>query len=220
MPLRVVAGRHGSPYYYLRGTIRGRRVDESTGTSDAKAAEAIRIKRESEELDRSIHGDAISRTFAEAALSYMEMGGERTHLAPILKMIGRDRLAQVGQHRMDEVARKLQPQGSNATRNRQVYTPISAVLHHAAGKGWCAKPVIARPKQPAGRVRWITHEEAERLIAAAAPHIRPLVVFLLGTGARVSEALYLEWRDVNLSLGKAEVQGSNPCGGTIRTLEA
>jgi integrase len=75
------------------------------------------------------------------------------------------------------------------------------VLHHAARKKWCEKPVIARPKEPKGRVRWVTYEEAEQLIAAAAPHLRPLVIFLLCTGARLSEALYLDWRDVDLSGG-------------------
>lgn len=48
-------------------------------------------------------------------------------------------------------------------------------------------------------MRWITYAEAEKLIAAAAPHLRPMVVFLLSTGARLSEALYLEWADVDLS---------------------
>jgi len=204
LPLRIVAGRHGSPYLYLRGTIRGRRVDESTGTDDPKAAEEIRIQRESEELNRSIHGDAISRTFAEAALSYLQLGGDGAHLNPILKHLGNTKLAHIGQHQIDAAALKLKPSASNATRNRQIYTPISAVLHHAAAKGWCSRPIIARPKQPQGRVRWITPAEAETLIAAAAPHLKPLLIFLLGTGARLSEALYLDWRQVNLTLGQVE----------------
>jgi len=41
-------------------------------------------------------------------------------------------------------------------------------------------------------------EEAERLVRAAAAHLRPLVVTLLGTGMRLAEAIYLDWRDVDL----------------------
>src|SRR5215472_16851014 len=41
-------------------------------------------------------------------------------------------------------------------------------------------------------------EEAERLVGAAADHLRPLVVTLLGTGMRLAEAIYLDWRDVDL----------------------
>jgi integrase len=175
-------------------------VDESTGLSDRAKAEEVLIKRSATVLDRSIHGDAVSRTFAEAALSYLEGGGERTHLDPILKHFGpKKRLGAIGQAEIDAAARALLPGAGPSTWNRHVYTPIVAVLHHAARKTWCPKPVVARPKQPAGRVRWITHEEAERLIDAAAPHMRPIVIFLLSTGARLSEALYLDWRNVDLS---------------------
>ena len=59
--------------------------------------------------------------------------------------------------------------------------------------------MIERPAQPKGRVRWLTFEEAEQLVDACSPHLRPLVMFLLGTGARMSEALYLEWREVDLA---------------------
>lgn len=134
-------------------------------------------------------------------MSYQEGGGDGHHLAPILKHFGGKTLVSaIGQAEIDECARKLCPRVAAATANRQVYTPISAVLHHAARKKWCPKPVIARPKgHDKERVRWITYEEAERLIEAAAPHIQPLVIFLLSTGARMSEALYLEWSDVDLS---------------------
>ena len=194
--------RHGSPCWYIRGSIRGVRVDESTGVEQRAAAEEVLVRRGAEILERSIHGDALSRTFAEAALSYMEGGGESAPLTPILKAIGRTKLAAIGQAEIETLARKLLPHAGPATLNRRVYTPIVAVLHHAARKKWCAKPVVARPKQPQGRMRWATHEEAERLMAAASPHLRPLVLFLLSTGARLSEALYLEWRDVDLSRGQ------------------
>lgn len=217
MPLKLVQ-RHRGQVWYIRGSVRGIRVDESTRTSERAVAEDILIKRAAQLLEQSIHGDAVSRTFAEAALSYMEAGGERGRLAPLLKLLGKRPVGSIGQAEIDDAAKALYPHASPATRNRKVYTPMSAVLHHAARKKWCAKPVIARPKQPPGRVRWITYEEAERLIGAAAPHLRPLVVFLLSTGARLSEALYLEWRDVDLSAGHVVFRPTDHRG--IKTDEA
>lgn len=202
MPLRVVKGRHGSTSLYIRGSVRGIRVDASARTSDPQAAEDLRIKMEGELLKRSIHGDSATRTFAEAVVSYLEEGSGRVSPA-LIKRLGPKLLAHIGQAEIDEAAKRLLPRASNSTRNRQVYTPISAVLHHAARKGWCAKPVIARPKQPEGRVRWVTYEEADRLIAAASPHLAPLVTFLFATGARIGEALGLDWRQVDL--GRAHV---------------
>ena len=198
MPL-TLKRRHGSPSWYIRGSIRGLIVDESTGTGDRRAAEEILTLRSAELLTRSVHGDSATRTFAEAALSYMEAGGEKEHLAPILRILGKRPLGSIGQAEVEGLAKKLQPTGAPATVNRQIFTPVSAVLYHAARKRWCDKPVFSRPKEPNGRVRWITYEEAERLIEAAAPHIKPLAIFLLSTGARIAEALYLDWRDVDLS---------------------
>jgi integrase len=222
MPLKLIppGKRHGSPYWYIRGSVRGIRVDESTGVSDKKAAEEVRIKREGEVLTQSIHGDPAVRTFAAAVTSYVALGGDNSRLKPILHHFGpRHLLANIGQAEIEDCARKLYPRASAATRNRQIYTPISAVLHHAARKKWCAKPVIARPKgHDSERVRWITYEEAERLIAAAAPHIRPLVVFLLSTGARLSEALYLEWSDVDLTRAHVVFRPTEARG--IKTEEA
>lgn len=201
MPLRLVQ-RHGGKIWYLRGTIRGFRVDESTGTVDLKAAEEIRIKREAVLLTRSIHGDTVTRTFSEAAISYMQAGGERELMTPILKRIGRKKLSEVNQGVIDDLAERLFGDGGPATRNRKVYTPVSAVLHHAARKGWMPKPVIARPKEPRGRVRSVTREEAVRLIQNAAAHLKPLVLFLFSTGCRLGEALKLKWEDVDLSGGR------------------
>jgi integrase len=45
--------------------------------------------------------------------------------------------------------------------------------------------------------------EAQRLIECAAKHLKPLLVFLLGTGARVGEAMALTWDNVDLVAGTA-----------------
>jgi integrase len=100
-----------------------------------------------------------------------------------------------------KLARDLFPNAASSTLIRQVYTPVAAVMNHAAKRGLCARKTFERPKPPKGRVRWITYEEAERLLGACSPHIRPLVMFLLGTGARMSEAVYLDWREVDLERG-------------------
>lgn len=201
MSLKLVR-RHGSTNYYLRGSIRGLRVDESTGLSDRKAAEEVLAIRQAEIVRQAIHGSDAVKTFADAALSYMEAGGDRAHLEPLIRQLGRTKLAQVGQAEIDQVAKKLGKGKMPSTINRQVHTPIAAVLHHAARKKWCSKPVIERPRQPQGRVRYLSHEEAERLIANAAPHLQRLLVFLFSTGARVSEALYLDWADLDLEAGR------------------
>ena len=48
------------------------------------------------------------------------------------------------------------------------------------------------------RDRWLTQAEADRLIAAAAPHLQALIRFALATGCRAREITGLEWDRVDL----------------------
>jgi len=197
MPLKIIR-RPKSPNWILRGTVRGIRIEESTGTDDKKTAEEIRAKREAELLVESIYGRRATATFAQAALSYLEQGGSKRYLNEIISYFGTTSVAQIDQNAIDRGARKLYPDASDSTRVRQFYVPVSAVLTHAAKRGWCPKLIIERPKTPQGRNRWITLAESNRLIDACAEHLRPLVIFLIYTGARVGEALWLNWRHVDL----------------------
>jgi hypothetical protein len=70
MPLKLTR-RHGSPNWYIRGTVRGVTVDESAGVADRRAAETIRSKREWEIIEASIHGRKATTTFLEAAVDYI-----------------------------------------------------------------------------------------------------------------------------------------------------
>jgi integrase len=49
----------------------------------------------------------------------------------------------------------------------------------------------------------LTHDEADRLIAAAAPHLQVLIRFALATGCRAREITGLEWDRVDLKRGTA-----------------
>jgi integrase len=198
MSVRLVR-RQKSPHWIIRGTLRGIRVEESTGTDSKKFAEEIRAKREAEILAQSVYGRRATATFAEAALSYLESAGNKRFLEKVIRHFGTTPLGKIDQDAIDVGARKIYPKASAATRDRQFYTPASAVIKHAAKRGWCSQITMERPKKPPGRVRWITPEQADRLIDACNEHLRPLVIFLLYTGARIGEALWLDWTDVALS---------------------
>jgi integrase len=205
-----------SPFWVIRGSIKGRRYEETTGTAERALAEEIRAKREAELFREAIYGRSApaSTSFAQAALAYVEEGGAKRFLRPVAEHFAETPLAKIDQDAIERGARRVYPQASAATRNRQFFTPASAVLHFAARRGWVSQPIIARPNVAAAPFRWLTPEEAERLIAASSPHLRPLVVFMLYTGARSGEALALDWRD--LSLGRAHVTFTKTKNGEAR----
>src|SRR5260370_19114995 len=87
MPLKIVR-RPKSPHWIIRGTLRGIRLEESTGTDDKKTTEEIRAKREAQILAESVYGRRATITFASAALSYLENGGSKRFLYPVINHSG------------------------------------------------------------------------------------------------------------------------------------
>lgn len=60
-------------------------------------------------------------------------------------------------------------------------------------------PATERPQKPAPKDRWLTGEEATRLIEAAdAPHIKLAIQLMLETAGRVGAILELTWERVDL----------------------
>src|SRR5512132_277714 len=58
--------------WYLRGTVRGFHVYETTGTADAIRTEEHRARREAQLWDRSVTGERGAHTFGEATLIYLQ----------------------------------------------------------------------------------------------------------------------------------------------------
>lgn len=194
--------------YYIRGTVRKTRCFETTGTSNPKLAEAYRAKREAELYEASLFGQRAVVSFRRAALSYFdfEPRSERTkhYVGRLVDHFGDTRLGLINQAAADKaVERLIGAAAVPSNKLRAIYTPLSAILMHAAKRGWCDHPHFDKPAPPPGKTRWLTPAEAERLLSAASPHLRSLFIFMLCTGARVSEALYLQWSDVDLLAGTA-----------------
>jgi integrase len=61
-----------------------------------------------------------------------------------------------------------------------------------------AMPKIRMIPGEVARDRWITKQEAQRLIDACPPHLAAMVRFALATGCRANEIARLEWKRVDL----------------------
>lgn len=196
--------------WWLRGTVSKQTIHETTGTSDEKRAEKRRARRESELWDRDHDGPAKHATFQEAVISYLETDDRsnktKDYLERLLAFMGKVPLARIDQLKLDAAyGAVLRPGATNATKVRSVLTPLRAVMEHAARRDLCARPAFETPKIARTKTPVLTPDVARRLVDGAAPHLRPLLVFLLGTGCRMSEALELEWRHVDLEGARCTV---------------
>jgi integrase len=59
-------------------------------------------------------------------------------------------------------------------------------------------------------------EDTERLIKHAGECLIPLLIFLIGTGARMAEAIYVDWRDIDLDGGRARFWPDQTKGRKVR----
>jgi integrase len=206
MPLKLVAPRQGrSQNYRVRGTHYGTKIDASAGTADRKVADKERQRIE-REIESGRFAAAAGPDFMSAAISYLEAGGEARFVAPLSAHFGALPLGELDQAAIDRAAVALYPNATPATRNRQVYTVVSAILKHAG-----VEKALRRPKGARGRRRphFLAPDQANALIAAAEggqPRFGALLTFLFGTGCRLSEALRLRWDDVDLSRSTAIIR--------------
>ncbi len=194
MPLKLYPRKSG--IFHIRGTVQGKRVDESARTRVRSEAEAIRAKLEADLFKRAVYGDKSVATFAEAAVVYMEAGRPNDHIAALLAEIGLTKLSDIDQNFVDRLAKRMKPGAAPATLIRQIYTPISAIMNFVAPK-LCDPVKFAKPKGAGARVDQMSPAEVEIMIGFLPPHLRDLVTFYVATGCRATEALNLEWRDVS-----------------------
>ena len=77
---------------------------------------------------------------------------------------------------------------------------IRAILNRAMREWeWIDNiPYFSMYSEPKKRVRWLTPDEAKRLIAAAPPYMAQMIKFNLATGLRQRNVLMLKWPQVDL----------------------
>jgi len=198
MPLKLDYPREGkTPFYYVRGTHLGVFVNRSTKTADRALAKK-ELKRIELLIERGRYEEKPGPSFADAVTRYVRAGGDDRFLRLLLDHFQEMPLADLTQTAIDDAAAALYPNASPATRNRQVYTPMSAVLKRAG-----VKTPLDRPKGSAGqkRTQWLWPEEAGKLFEEAGKVDRELAVLLIlltYTGLRLGEALWLQVRDLRL----------------------
>lgn len=197
-----------SGIYQIRGTYLGVAFDESSGSRVERDAAGILERRRREVYEEVVLEKPRVRSFAEAAIGYMNAGGDKSRMPRVLtaeikigskvRIFGEMMLNEIDQGVIDHLAKHLMPDVKDATRNREVYTPVSAVLQYAADQAsWkFSKGRIRRPPTPLGRIDWRTPEEIQWWISRSGA-LKGLFTAYVGTGARASELINLDWPNVS-----------------------
>ena len=171
---------------------------EATEYHDRLKAEAWR-HRKLDESPRRTWNDAVVRWCKEqshkataeedkAKLRWLDqhLGGKE------LDTINRDLIERTTQA-------KLADQCSNATVNRTLALVRSILRKCVREWQWLDRaPTVRMLKEPTRRIRYLTHDEADRLLAELPLHLRDMAAFSLASGLRAANVTGLCWSAVDL----------------------
>lgn len=190
--------------WHYSGTVAGRRLRGSTKTAQKSEAQRIANEVESRELQgRRDPGSTL--TFAQASIEYRKTGKIPKYLEMVEDYWKDTLVREVTSGAMKRAAITLLPNGSGAYRNRAVLVPTMAVINHCAELDMCAPIRAKRFPEPKVTKEPATEEWIEAFMAHASPHLGALACFMFATGARISEALNVAWRDVDMQAAKVRI---------------
>jgi len=181
-------------------------------TEDRKEAEALLAKLKVEAFRAENFGVRPQHSWQEAVVRYLSSKSHRRSFADAQRICrGLDRY--VGQLMLcdidgDVIWRITQAELKRGNRAATVNRYLSVVrnLLRTARDEWQWTERVPKIRLLAGEVerdRWLTREEADRLIAVCPHHLSALVRFALATGCRAREITGLEWDRVDLERSTA-----------------
>ncbi len=188
--------------WHYRGTVAGRRLRGSTGTSDKRIAQRIASEKETKSWTRHLDGPGAQVTFSQAAIEYRNSNKSVRFLDKIEDYWKDTPILDITVGAIHKSARALYPNVQGATRNRQVIVPTQAIINFAAALDWCSTitvkrfPVATKSKTPV-TLQWVRQFAVQARLDDL-NHLAALAVFMFGTGARRGEACGLYWRDVDI----------------------
>ena len=193
--------------WHINKVIKGKRLYESTGTSNLEEAERYLAKRLTEFREQLIYGVQKQYTFIEAATKYLREEDKKSidrdavSLKAVMPYIGELPLEQVHVGTLEPFVSDRKAAGlKNGTINRDIAI-ISRVLKLSAklwrddlGNSWLLEaPLIPLLKNDNRKPYPINQEQQEKLIAELPEHLQAMVLFALNTGCRESEITGLKW---------------------------
>lgn len=215
--------RPGTPFYVIRFTIGGKRIERSTGeTSKAKArakapaiiAEAIAEHDKRGEPAKPLTWQDV--TFAKAMSSYIDSGKPDRFLDRLLEHFNEMKLGEIDNAVMIDAACKIYPDAAPATIRRQLYVPVNAIINLAKDDK------LRAPSGGNQRTAYFAPPQVDTLLrlmnTTRRRHLAPLIVFLVGQGTRVGETLALDGMDVDLETKSALLRSETTKNGKERRL--
>ncbi len=217
--------RRGSPHYWCRFTLGGRRIQQSTGTANRKEAEEYE-HRLSGRVWREVELGQRSGTWAQAAKKWAAeptdkrastLHRDQEIIDWFSQAMARLPLSAINTEVIEAARKKLLESRAPATVNRYLAV-LKAVLRAAVTWGWISyAPKITLLKLKESEPRFITREQFAVLLSHLPPHMKPIAEFAVLTGLRTANIRELVWGRVSLErahvwIGAQSMKGRRAVG--------
>lgn len=200
--------RQDSVYWWVRFTApNGREVRRSAGTADKRRAQEYEDSLKAKLWRVANLGEKPRRSWQEAVLRFVEeqegqpsLPVQKLHLRSLDQWLRGRCLDEIGRDLLDTVAQARKADGVSAATVNRMLEVARAVLRRAAREWeWIDRaPYVRMLPVQKKRIRWLTREEADRLIAALPEHLAAMARFTLAAGPRERNVTNLEWSQLDL----------------------
>jgi site-specific recombinase XerD len=185
----------------------GERIRRTTGTANKALAQEFHDRFKSElwriaklgEKPRRTWNDAVARRLKEQSHK-ATIETDKAHLRWLDQHLGGKQLDVIGRAKIDHITdAKLAEGVANATLNRLLEV-LRAILRRCVDQWeWLdLAPQVRMLKEPARRVRFLTPEEALKLLAELPEHLAEMAAFRLVTGLRRANVTGSQWSQVDM----------------------
>lgn len=200
----------------------GSRVRRSAGTKSKKEAQELHDSLKAESWRTKNLGAKPTRTWQEAVIKWLteqdhkrSLETDKYHLRWLHEHLGDITLNQIDKALLEKITEAKKAEGSsNATTNR-ILSLVRAILNRAKDEWeWIDSiPAFRFLPEPKERIRWLTHDEAAKLLAELPSHLRLMARFALATGLREANVTRLKWSQVDLKRECAWVEAHQAKAG-------
>lgn len=219
----------GSPYYYVSLTLPdGQVVKKSTKTKSKREAEAIEAKWRTELHQQKFWNAPKPLMLSQCLKNYLlATERKRSHredkirAVTLLERLGDMSAYEIGTAKLQRYIQNRLDVVKPSTVNRELAL-LSVAISYARKMEFDIPPFPRgfKLREPESRLRWLTEDEADRLIEAArtskAEFLADWIRVALDTGMRVREICSLRWGD--LLTDRLTVQAPNAKPGKSRTI--
>lgn len=185
----------------------GRRIRKSSGTHIKTDAQRFFDQLKHDLWNQKTLKSRPNKSWVDAVIRWLEesthkrsLETDKVHLTWLDPYLRKFMLVDITTDLIEHIAKEKEKTGVKASSVNRMLEIVRAILNRACKAwGWLdTVPTIRMRKEESKRIRWLTKEQAKRLMRELPPHLKSMAAFTLATGLRESNVTQLQWAQVDL----------------------